>query len=109
MQADYIDEMNYASRLVVAAYHDTATNSEEMQIQKKGTRDIVTSIDYGIENYLIADIQRNFPDDQIIAEETYNKTLTNKRTWVIDPIDGTVNFARGFPFFGVQMALLVDK
>jgi fructose-1,6-bisphosphatase/inositol monophosphatase family enzyme len=109
MDTQYTDDMRYVSSLTVAAYHETIEKSGHLHIQQKGIRDLVTSLDFAIENYIVANIQRDFPDDAIIAEETHHHILTDKRTWVIDPIDGTVNFARGFPFFGVQVALMVNK
>jgi len=74
-----------------------------------GVYDIVTSCDVEIEKMLIQDISKRYPRDKFYCEEQSNNELTDERTWVIDPIDGTVNFSRGIPLFGTQLALLVNK
>jgi len=82
------------------------------QITPKGRRDVVTEADYRSEAAIIETIRGSFPDDAILAEESggHGVTLADAidgpqrsaaapRTWFIDPLDGTVNFANGIPFF----------
>lgn len=83
-------------------------NDLNIDISEKGKNDIVTSIDLAVEEYTIKQLQINFPEDNIISEETKNVVNLSDRNWVIDPIDGTCNFASNIPCFGFQIAL-IDK
>lgn len=85
------------------------SDSFEVKENDVGSYDIVTDVDVNIENYIISEIENRFPGDRIICEEKNNDTLTDERTWVLDPIDGTMNFHRGIPIYGIQTALLIDK
>jgi myo-inositol-1(or 4)-monophosphatase len=77
-------------------------------VQKKGTIDLVTEWDLRSERLIVERLRAAFPDDAIVAEEgggTAGST-TEARTWWIDPLDGTTNFAHGHPFFAVSIGLL---
>lgn len=76
-----------------------------LEIMEKGKFDTVTNLDYLIEKTLIEHLKDEYPNDNIISEEFNPTNQVNGRTWVIDPIDGTVNFARGSVYFGIQLAL----
>ncbi len=78
-------------------------------ITKKGDIDLVTEADFQAEKAILEIIGRNFPQDNILAEETGGQEHTSGRTWLIDPLDGTTNFVHGFPFFAVSIALEVEK
>jgi len=67
-----------------------------------GTYDVVTGSDVLAENFIIDSIKAAFPDDTIISEETNPDAEMSDRCWAIDPIDGTMNYSRGIPFFGIQ-------
>ncbi|MBI4846611.1 MAG: inositol monophosphatase [Candidatus Omnitrophica bacterium] len=74
------------------------------QIRYKGAINIVTDVDEGAEDLIVRHLRKYFPGYAVLAEEKeYEKQGEAK--WVIDPLDGTTNFARGFPFFGVSIAL----
>lgn len=80
-------------------------------ISYKGRIDPVTEFDVKSEKYVVREIKRRFPDDQLLTEEgTAGKgrrdhTDDHTRRWIIDPIDGTVNFAHGFPIYCVSVAV----
>jgi myo-inositol-1(or 4)-monophosphatase len=75
-------------------------------IQQKGVIDLVTEFDKRSEEVIISSIQQKFPDHAILAEESgHNKTMSEYQ-WVIDPLDGTTNFAHGIPIFSVSIGLL---
>jgi myo-inositol-1(or 4)-monophosphatase len=75
-------------------------------IQQKGAIDLVTEFDKRSEEVIISAIQQKFPDHAILAEESgHNKTISEYQ-WVIDPLDGTTNFAHGIPIFSVSIGLL---
>lgn len=83
---------------------------KSLDIQLKGRHDLVTKADLAAEEVIIKTIKEHYPDDAFLAEETAeDTTLTDQRTWIIDPIDGTTNFAHDFPTFCVSIALYVDK
>lgn len=67
---------------------------------------IVTEADLAAERWILGHIRARHPDHSILAEETGYDRRDSDLTWVIDPLDGTSNFAAGLPWFGVQVALL---
>ena len=78
---------------------------ENLQVSTKGPGDFVTSADKRTEKILIAEIQKAHPEHGIITEETgiINKSNVEKK-WIIDPIDGTMNFLNGIPQFAISIA-----
>ncbi len=75
-----------------------------LDVQHKGETDLVTEIDHRSESFVISEIQRRFPGDRVIAEESGSLPGDPDRTWYVDPLDGTVNYARGVPFYAVSIA-----
>lgn len=73
---------------------------------KENQSSVVTAADLASEALIVARIREAFPEDGIIAEETGRQPGRSRRTWVIDPLDGTSNFAASLPWFGVMIALL---
>lgn len=81
-----------------------------INIEQKGFHDLITDADVATEKAIIKVIKEHFPDDQILAEEsTAEDQLKDSRTWIIDPIDGTTNFAHGFPMYCVSVAMWEKK
>jgi myo-inositol-1(or 4)-monophosphatase len=79
-------------------------------IRKKGPIDLVTEADLRAERIVLDAIQNAFPDDNILSEEAgAQNSPTTARTWIIDPLDGTTNFAHGFPFFAISIALQLER
>ena len=77
-------------------------------ISKKGEIDLVTEADVASEKAVIDVITSHFPDDMILSEEAGEQGEAD-RVWIIDPLDGTTNFAHMFPFFAVSIALQVKE
>jgi myo-inositol-1(or 4)-monophosphatase len=75
------------------------------EIKHKGKIDIVTEIDKFSEEAIFAEIRRRFPEDDIQAEEGSARATGAKFKWIVDPLDGTVNYSHGFPFFSVSIAV----
>lgn len=74
------------------------------QVQLKGTEvDLVTELDVRSEEYLVRRLQAQYPDDPIRGEES-GQHGTGSAAWLIDPLDGTTNFAHGLPIFCVSIA-----
>ena len=79
---------------------------EKLQVSKKGPTDFVTNSDLKAEKIIIEELKKARPNYSIISEESgieNNKDKNN--TWVIDPIDGTINFLHGIPHFAISIAL----
>lgn len=75
-------------------------------VQQKGVIDLVTEFDRRSEDVILSFIQKEFPDHAILAEESGSNQTISEYQWVIDPLDGTTNFAHGIPVFSVTIALL---
>jgi myo-inositol-1(or 4)-monophosphatase len=101
------------------------------EIDYKSARDVVTEVDHLSEALILGAIRERFPGDGILAEESGEhrghghgghgprgahvepadaaaRSLSAGRTWIVDPLDGTVNYANGLPLFCVSVALVVD-
>ncbi len=74
-------------------------------ISFKGKRNLVTSADRESEEFIVGAIRGAFPDHSILAEEQTRQKRSSAYEWIIDPLDGTVNYAHGHPFFCVSIAL----
>ncbi|MEO5705390.1 MAG: inositol monophosphatase family protein [Candidatus Limnocylindrales bacterium] len=100
-----------------------ATRAGEVQLERfekveridyKSAKDVVTEVDHLSEALIIDAIRARYPTDGIIAEESGEHadgagvapTTTAGRAWIIDPLDGTINYANGIPFFCVAIALV---
>jgi myo-inositol-1(or 4)-monophosphatase len=78
------------------------------QVTKKGIIDLVTDADVAAEQSIVATIAETFPDHAILAEESGASGDNVRDRWVIDPLDGTTNFAHGVPIFAVSIAYARD-
>jgi len=86
------------------------------RIDYKSARDVVTEADHESEALILAAIRARFPTDAILAEETGEHQAVagdapmsgRGRVWIVDPLDGTVNYANGLPVFCVSIGLVVD-
>src|ERR1700690_3890071 len=76
---------------------------KDHQVDYKGVIDLVTEIDHQSEAFLIGEVQRLFPDHRILAEESGALDGDDEHLWLIDPLDGTVNYAHGVPVFCVSV------
>jgi len=78
------------------------------RVDKKGEIDLVTEADIRSEKTILKVIREHFPDDGILTEESGEIDNNSERLWMIDPLDGTTNYAHSFPFFAVSIALQVN-
>jgi myo-inositol-1(or 4)-monophosphatase len=83
-------------------------NSIDSISRKSGYNDLVTDVDKACEDLIIGKISSVFPDHSILAEESGEDNRPGEICWVIDPIDGTINFAHGFPFFCTSIGVLFE-
>src|SRR6516165_1884751 len=83
------------------------------EVEFKVDGSVVTQADRQCEQLIRERLEQEFPDDSIVGEEStdYANVLrpTSKRTWFIDPIDGTSSYARGIPFFNTLLSLVIEE
>ncbi len=79
------------------------------QIEYKGPIDLVTEIDHQSEELLVSRIRNAYPDHSIITEESGFLDGQSDRRWYIDPVDGTSNYAKGFPMFCVSIGYAIQE
>ncbi|MFZ3069523.1 MAG: inositol monophosphatase family protein [Anaerolineaceae bacterium] len=78
--------------------------NQDLDIHLKGRADLVTKADKAVEAYLLEQILDRFPSHSIIAEESGKHEGDPAHQWFIDPLDGTLNYAHGMPFYAVSIA-----
>ena len=79
---------------------------EKLQVSKKGPTDFVTNSDFNAEKIIIEELKKARPNYSLVSEEKgIEDNKDKKNTWIIDPIDGTVNFLHGIPHFAISIAL----
>tara|TARA_A100001011_G_C14178963_1_gene785924 strand:+ start:428 stop:1171 length:744 start_codon:yes stop_codon:yes gene_type:complete len=80
---------------------------ENLQVSKKGPTDFVTNSDLKTEKIIISELKKARPNYSFVSEENGIENNKDKdNTWIIDPIDGTVNFLHGIPHFAISIGLL---
>ena len=77
----------------------------EFHVEFKSEINLVTEVDKASEQMIIAKIVANFPDHDVLAEEGFGHRKDSIYKWIIDPLDGTTNFAHGYPLWCVSIAL----
>jgi myo-inositol-1(or 4)-monophosphatase len=91
-----------AGRYVMDHFHGS------FSVARKGEIDLVTEIDIAAERLIVSKITEAFPGHVVVAEEMYADVVRSGCTWIIDPLDGTTNYAHGFPVFSVSIALEME-
>lgn len=105
-----VDALNFATETARAAgallrdYYQRGVTTEY-----KGEIDLVTEADRASEALILDRIRAAYPDHAILSEESGANQQASRYQWIADPLDGTTNFAHGFPAFSVTLALLVDE
>lgn len=94
------DLARQAGERLMGAYGRLASG----QIDQKGRRDLVTAADRETEVFLAGEIERAFPQDGILGEESIRRPGRSGHVWILDPVDGTTNFVHQHPFFCISIA-----
>lgn len=92
-----------AGEILIDRFHSTK------EIKHKGKHNIVTEADLLSEKLIVELLGKEYPGFKILSEETHSSTELSDYTWIIDPLDGTNNYAYGIPFFCVNIALAKDQ
>ncbi len=80
-------------------------NVRRIAVKRAAYRDLVTDVDLQVEGEIITIIRDSYPDHDILSEEKGFLNQNSEYRWIIDPLDGTHNYARKLPVFGVSIAL----
>ena len=95
-----IEAAKQAGQIIIERY------SAERDVIFKGQRDIVTDADTAAEASVLDMIRARFPDHAILSEEAGGSGIGSGYTWVVDPLDGTTNYAHRIPVFSVSIGVL---
>ena len=85
-----------------------AAHGRPPQVEYKSGADLVTAADRLSEQFIVERLRTLFPSHSIVAEEGGGQEARSEYCWYVDPLDGTTNFAHGYPFFSVSIALVDD-
>lgn len=86
-------------------------SNHDFQVSEKAKQELVTTADKLSESFILAAIKDNFPDHDILSEES-GEIFSGKKSpylWVVDPLDGTTNFVYRNPFFAISVSLFYEK
>lgn len=95
-------EIDFLKEIVLKA-NDISYKSFEVSV-KGAESDLITNLDLEIEKYLIDEIKKEYPNFDIVSEEYNTNNQVTDNCFIIDPIDGTINFANNLPLWGIQIA-----
>ena len=93
-----------AGNIIVRAFEE----ADAIEVTEKGLNDFVSNIDHAAEKAIVAVLRKSYPEHGIVTEEAgILDGSDNDYLWIVDPLDGTTNFLKGFPHFAVSIALKV--
>ena len=95
----------------LAGHHILRERSRQLEVSLKAPDDLVTNVDRSTEELIAEQLSSAFPDDALSGEEFGERTSKSNeadRQWVIDPIDGTLNFTHGVPLYCVSIGLQIE-
>ncbi len=93
---------------IVASYFQGCFEVQSKDEAPNGI-DIVTDADKASERFIMDQIRKSFPTHDILTEETETEITGSKFLWIVDPLDGTVNFSHSYPHFGVSIGFMEDN
>ncbi|MBK7770171.1 MAG: inositol monophosphatase [bacterium] len=103
--SDHLEEQLFCLRELVLAAGGLQLDclGRIMQVEAKGATEFVTDVDRRVEELMLEGLAHDFPEDAVVAEESgLHAGSPGGRTWYVDPLDGTTNYAHGYPFFAVS-------
>ncbi|HCT75658.1 MAG TPA: inositol monophosphatase [Micromonosporaceae bacterium] len=102
------DELLPIAHEAVDIARDMCLTHSPGRLTAKGDRDMASDLDYAIERKLAAFLREKTPEIGFLGEEDGGRGAPGELTWTLDPIDGTVNYLYGFPWYAVSLAVQVD-
>lgn len=103
---DYLQTAVTAAR--IAGKYQKSRFASSLHIEMKGDKDLVTEVDKESERLIVEHLLSRFPDHNIVAEEGEYPQGESSCRWIIDPVDGTTNYAHGYPWFCSSIGLEED-
>jgi len=100
-----MQEMQAIARKVGAMQRENLGRLDLQMDRKSTSIDLVTEIDRRSDDMIVGYLRQEYPDHSILAEESGASGQESEYRWVIDPVDGTTNYAQGLPIFAVSIAL----
>ncbi len=104
-----MQEIRFIEKTVRNAYKKCILNAKRDVMLKEHdfcSYDFATSCDISVETYIANHIKKRYPNDNIVGEENFHDNAVTGRTWIIDPIDGTINFYYDLPMWCIQLAFV---
>jgi myo-inositol-1(or 4)-monophosphatase len=98
---EIIELARTAGHIVLEGFNHRHTVSFKSEV------DVVTEMDHRSEEYLLGEIRSRFPEDSILAEESGSINGSHEAVWIVDPLDGTVNYSHRLPIYSVSIAYQV--
>ena len=83
--------------------------SKNIQFESKNDFDVLAKADLLSEKYILGEINKNFPNTAILSEEAGENEVDSRYKWIVDPLDGTINFTQGLDDFCISIALAKDE
>ncbi len=102
------DVLSFACETAEKAGEILNDHYKNVKINYKGEKTIVTEADLLSEQYIKREIHKKYPNHEILAEESGHNGICPEKRWLIDPLDGTTNYAHGIPMFSVSIAYEED-
>lgn len=104
--SDYLQVAVAAAR--TAGLYQKSRFASSLEIEMKGEKDLVTEVDRESERLIVDHLLSRFPDHDIVAEEGDYPQGGSPFRWIIDPVDGTTNYAHGYPWFCSSIGLEME-
>ena len=105
---EYLDRVEAVARCGADALMPYWRSLEPHEIREKSRNDLVSAADRAADAAILAEIERDFPDHAVLAEESgWSRRSDDQPTWIVDPLDGTTNFVHGIPQFAVSIGVAV--
>lgn len=99
---EIINLAKHAGKIVHEGFH------HDHQVDFKSEVDVVTEMDHRSEEYLLGEIRSRFPGDSILSEESGSINGSHENIWIVDPLDGTVNYSHRLPIYSISIAYQVQ-
>ena len=101
-----MEHVEFLKKIVLEA---ASLITDDFEVNSKGdSYDVVTNFDYAVEKYLIEKMNEHYPTFTVVSEEFNTTSEQTDNCFIIDPIDGTINFANKIPLWGIQVACKKD-
>ena len=116
MKADLSSEdLDDTLRIAKEAAHKAGKNAlryfgrKQTLKRKTGSKDELTRVDIENNSLIVRLLRKNFPDHSILSEEAQPPLKIKKYFWLVDPLDGTISYSFGLPYWGVAISLIYDN